>query len=217
MRFITPIILIAISITVFFVFISPLYQDISKLHLQVRSYNEALDNSKALENERDKLTAKYNSINPDNLIKLEKLLPENIDNIRLILEIEQIAMPYGMVLREVKYNTDNTKDNKTTASPASPSPSPSSPPINSGAVVGGGVVAQKSNKDYGSWDLEFSTVGSYNNFINFTKDLERNLRIVDISSITFSSGGGGVGSASSSTTSDSYKYNFKVKTYWLKD
>ena len=55
------------------------------------SYNEALNNSKALEDKRDTLTAKYNTIDPNDLIKLQKLLPDNVDNIRLILEIGQIA------------------------------------------------------------------------------------------------------------------------------
>lgn len=68
------------------------------------SYNEALNNSKALEAERDKLTQKYNSFDPENLSKLQKLLPDNVDNIRLILEIEKIASPYGMVLKNVKYD-----------------------------------------------------------------------------------------------------------------
>lgn len=203
MRFITPIILIAISVAVFFVFTGPLYQQVGELRAQASSYDEALNNSKALENERDKLTAKYNSINPENLMKLEKLLPENIDNIRLILEIEQIALPYGMVLRDVRYNTDENKLTTTSPTP--------------GAVVSDAIISSTSSKDYGSWDLEFSTTGSYSNFINFTKDLESNLRIVDISSITFSSGGEVVGGAPGAGSSDAYKYNFKLKTYWLKN
>jgi Tfp pilus assembly protein PilO len=202
MRFITPIILIIISITLFFSFTNPLYNDISSLKTEVTSYNEALDNSKALENERDKLTAKYNAISPDNLMKLQKLLPDNVDNIRLILEIEQIALPYGMVLRDVKYNVTNTD----TTTPAN------------GVVQGGGAV-DLANKDYGIFDLEFSVSGSYDNFINFTKDLESNLRIVDISSIDFSSDNVNVNAKVNSKTPspEVYKYDFKIKTYWLKN
>ncbi|KKQ07866.1 MAG: hypothetical protein US18_C0006G0012 [Parcubacteria group bacterium GW2011_GWB1_36_5] len=203
MRFIMPIILIGIGITVFFVFSNPIYNEIAQLRQKVDSYDEALKNSKALENERDKLTAKYNSIDPANLLKLQKLLPENIDNIRLILEIEQIALPYGMILKDIKYNATETKKNV------------------SGEAV---VIAQKSEtaqfppKDYGIWDLEFSTTGTYNNFLNFTKDLENNLRIVDVSSIQFSSDTvSGAGSAPKSNLPESYKYDFKIKTYWLKN
>lgn len=198
MRFIIPAILIGISVTVFFILINPIYSDIGELKIQASSYNDALDNAKALENERDKLTAKYNSINKDDLIRLQKLLPENIDNIRLILEIEQLALPYGMTLKDVKYNT-NEKDAKDGA-PA--------------GITQGGAALADTSKDYGAWDLEFSTVGSYDNFLNFTRDLEKNLRIVDVSSIQFSS------STSSNVNPflpETYQYNFKIKTYWLKN
>lgn len=199
MRFIIPIILIGVGVTTFLAFSEPLFNDISQLRAQVAFYNEALNNSKALENERDKLTAKYNSINPENLSKLQKFLPENINNIRLILEIEQIAMPYAMALKDIKYNTTIANAINTTV-----------------GLSQGGVVSKTSPKDYGIWDLEFSTSGTYNNFLNFTKDLEKNLRIVDISSIEFSSSTGSL-SNSLLNTSDVYKYNFKIKTYWLKN
>lgn len=203
MRFIMPIILIIISITLFFVFANPLYSEISVLRGEVASYNEALDNSKALENERDKLTAKYNAINPENLAKIAKLLPENVDNIRLILEIEQIALPYGMVLKDVQYDTAETEANTA-----------------GGAPIQGGGVTRTSPKDYGIFDLSFSTTGTYNNFINFTKDLEKNLRIVDMSSISFSSNNLVVASSnpnSKTVSTEVYKYDFKIKTYWLKN
>lgn len=202
MRFIAPIILIGISIAAFFTFARPFYNDIGKLRGEVVSYDEALNNSKMFRNEEDKLTQKYNSISKDDLTKIQKLLPDNIDNIRLILEIEQIALPYGMVLKDIKYSATDTAKNST---------------ANSGATVQGGGMAQSSSKDYGIWDLEFSTTGTYSNFLNFTKDLESNLRIVDISSVQFSSGtviGGKV--TSGSPSSESYKYDFKIKTYWLK-
>jgi Tfp pilus assembly protein PilO len=201
-----PIILLGISLSAFFVFTNPLYNEIKEGRSEVASYNEALSNAKALENERDKLTAKFNSINPDNLTKLQKLLPGSIDNIRLILEIEQIALPYGMTLKDVKYNaTPETKTGTSAGAGAMATP------------LGGGVVAPLSNKDYGIWDLEFSTTGTYNNFLNFTRDLESNLRIVDVASIEFSSDSSGSSSGSTASPAQSYTYHFKIKTYWLKN
>ena len=84
-KFILPTVLIGIAVAGFFMFTSPFYEGISLKKEQIASYNEALDNSKALEAERDKLTQKYNSFDPENLAKLQKLLPDNVDNIRLIL------------------------------------------------------------------------------------------------------------------------------------
>jgi len=201
-----PIILIGIGLAVFFAFTNPMYNEISSLRAQVASYDEALGNSKALENERDVLTAKKNSIDQINLAKLQKLLPENIDNIRLILEIEQIALPYGMTLKDVRYSTDEKKDAGGSAPGRAEVVQASAP-----------VSAQSLNKDYGVWDLEFSTEGTYNDFLNFIKDLESNLRIVDISSINFSSDSDTRGSSSGSSSRENYQYSFKIKTYWLKN
>lgn len=201
-KFILPTILIGTAVTGFFMLTSPLYESILSEREQVVSYNEALDNSKSLEAERDKLTQKYNSFNADDLSKLQKLLPDNVDNIRLILEIEKIASPYGMVLKDVKYATtskDTTAQGSQTASTTQ-------------------TVKSSSGKDYGVWDLEFSTQGTYNNFINFVKDIENNLRIVDISSVDFSSSSvSGSSTGVNTSSSDNYKYNFKIKTYWLKN
>lgn len=201
-RFIIPIILIGIAVTFFLIFTNPTYNDILTLNKEITSYNEALDNSKMLENERDKLTAKYNAINPENLMKLQKLLPENIDNVRLILEIGQIALPYGMVLKDVKYNV--TKKEETEGITAKKT------------VVQSGT-AGKASPNYGIFDLEFSTSGTYNNFINFTKNLESNLRIVDISSVVFSSNTENAVNNPKTNPSEIYKYVFKIKTYWLKN
>ena len=197
-RFAVPIILIGTAIAGFFLFASPTYRGISDLRAQVVSYNEALDNSKALEAQRDTLTQKYNSIDSNNLTKLQKLLPDNVNNIRLILEIEGIASPYGMVLKNVKYDATEKKD--------------TTQPNNTMQTE----IVPQTNSNYGIWNLEFSTQGSYSNFLNFTKDLENNLRIVDISSIDFSSDTGTVGAGKSTTSSDNYTYTFKIKTYWLK-
>jgi len=202
-KFILPIILIGASITGFFAFTSPYYKGISLEREKIASYNEALSNSKTLEAERDKLTQKYNSFNPEDLSKLQKLLPDNIDNIRLILEIEKIASPYGMTLKDVKYDATN-KNVDVAAQEA--------------AGFNYGVAEDTSPLDYKILDLEFSTQGTYNNFINFIKDLENNLRIVDISSIQFSSSGVvSTGPGINPSLPEAYKYSFKIKTYWLKN
>jgi hypothetical protein len=198
-KLILPITFIVISIAGFVMFADPLYKDIGVQKIQAASFNEALSNSKALESERDKLTHKFDTISKDNLSKLDKLLPESVDNIRLILEIEKIAAPYNMVLKDVKYDVaTDTPDGTPTSTPT---------------TIKSSVVTKKS-ADYGVWNLGFSISGSYKNFLNFTKDLESNLRIVDVLSVDFSSDGG---SDNNSTPSDFYRYNFKIRTYWLKN
>ncbi|MEJ0001962.1 MAG: hypothetical protein WDN09_02160 [bacterium] len=190
-RFLTALVLVALAIAGFFMLTKPLYGDVMALRAEAASYDAALSNAKSLEAERDKLTEKYNAMSPENLTKLGKLVPDNVDNIRLILEIGKIALPYGMILKEVKYDTPSEDPNAT---------------VDAGMPEGDASAL----KDYGSWSLEFTTTGNYDNFMAFLKDLQSNLRIVDISSIDFSSDNG-TGAAGS------YAYHFKIRTYWLKN
>jgi hypothetical protein len=195
-RFILPIILIGISLTTFLAFTAPIFQEIPALRAEKDSYDEALNNSKALENERDKLTSKYNSISKEDIDKLEKLVPDNIDNIRLILELEKVALPHNMVLKDIKFIADE--------------PETISVPVAAG--TGGGVGTRpEAKKDYKVLNMDFSVTGTYANFLNFTRDLESNLRIIDISSVVFSSD-----TDPKTNPTGAYKYNFKIKTYWLK-
>lgn len=214
LKFFTPIILVSIAIGGFFMFTKPIYEEINVLKAEVADYSEALDNSKSLDAEKDELVKKYNAIDTDDLNKLEKLLPDGVDNIKLILEIEKLAAPYGMVLRDIKYDvkSSNKELSKETGTQNERELISEEDGLSSG-----------DNKDYGTWDLSFSVQGSYFNFLNFVRSLEKNLRIVDIASIDFSSESiedKSLNSKQNTNTlnaSNIYKYNFKIKTYWLKN
>ncbi len=193
MRFILPIILIMASLGLFLVYVNPTYVVVRDLREQESSFNEALDNSKRLQAVRDSLVTKYNGFSPTSLDRLRKLLPNNVDNIKLVLGINRVAEQYGMQLKNIKYDVSKTE-------------APTANQFVAQAPVG-------PVKDYGEFDLEFSIEGPYGNFVSFLSSLEKSLRIVDVNSISFSStetfGPGGV-------PVDKYKYDFKIKTYWLK-
>lgn len=198
MRFLIPSILIILSVVSFVVFTDPTYKEIKNLKAEVSAYDQALDNAKSLQETRDDLATKYNSFDPSDIDKVEKLLPDSVDNIRLIIEIEKIAAQYGMILKQVKYDTFETEEDG--ASPGSPRTETRS-------------TAMLSNKEYGEFELKFSTEGEYTKFLSFLRDIEESLRIVDITDISFSSASDITTSGLSSGT---YKYDFTVKTYWLK-
>ena len=74
------------------------------------------------------------------------------------------------------------------------------------------------NLPYGIFPMEFIIEGRYETFISFMKELEKNLRLVDIKSVSFnvpqqSSGGDGGGISADPNV---YSYTLKVETYWLK-
>ena len=190
---------LVISIILFFAVASPLYGNIKQLKTDVSVYKLALDNSTELQNTRDSLIEKYKSVKIEDRDRLAHFLPSTIGNIELILEIEKIASLHGMPIKNISFEAKNLE-------PAT-------------ASTNNVIVVDKSsteNLPYGVFPMEFIIDGSYSSFVSFLGDLEHNLRLVDIKSISFAVPTATTGSATSTTNPNVYSYTLKVETYWLK-
>ncbi len=187
MRYIYLLLLIGVSIAVFSTLIGPRYKDVQRMKTEVANYNGRLSTAQALKAEREDLIAKYNSIPKADLDNIKVLLPDSVDNIRLIIQLDGLATKNGLSsLRNVQY--ESAKDQP--------------------AVVQQQAVGA-TQKPFGEFKLSFSTTGPYKNFLAFISDLEQNLRLVDITEVKFTQGSGpGV--------VDNLSYAVSLKTYWLK-
>jgi Tfp pilus assembly protein PilO len=188
MNIITPIILILISFTAFFGYVNPNYRgenlsngnrSIKNLQAEYAEYQTALNNSNQIRAKRQALMEKRGEINPEDLQKLEKLLPDNIDNIKLVINMNQIAQKHTLVLKNLKLDTAVKTDT----------------PNKLGS----------DNNKYGTVGLSFSVSSSYDNFQNFLNDLEKSLRLVDITDLSITGNDSGV-----------FDFSVGMKTYWLK-
>jgi len=203
MRLLFPISFILISIIVFFAIVDPLYKEASALKGDVTTYNTALSNSKDLQETRDALVDTYKNIKQVDKDRLEHFLPNTVNNIKFILEIEQMANIHGMPIKNIKFEPEKLKDPKIV--------------VNTTPVSGPKSATDESDsKPYGVFPIEFTTEGTYDKFVLFMKDMERNLRLVDVKSVAFS-----VPlppSKDNPVTADPniYTYVLKVDTYWLK-
>ena len=201
MKLILPISFIIISILLFLTVINPSYSETTSLKDSIATYNLALDNSTNLQKTQDSLVEKYKNISQDDKNRLDHFLPNTINNIKFILEVEKIANLYNMQIRDIRFQqekavaTDATVDTKKVGNTSS--------------------TASTSSTPYGVFPLEFSTDADYNTFILFLKELELNLRLIDVKSVGFSVS---APTAKSNNGSDSniYSYSLKVQTYWLK-
>ena len=164
MKFLTPIIFIIAGLGIFFGYIDPMYQNtIKPLQSQIAQYNSVLASAQALLAKRDALNAKYTSIDPNDIAKLEKMLPDTIDNIRLVIDLNGIAQRYGMSIS----NLNLSGANATSASQP--------------------TTISSNGQLYGSVTIGFSVTTTYDTFLSFLKDLEQSLRILDVTQISFSS------------------------------
>ncbi len=188
MKYIFPIIIIGACITVFVLAVSPRYKAMQQTRESVALSNANLQTAARLAQSREELITKYNAISKSDLDNLKTLLPDSVDNIRLIIQINALAAKNGLtILKNVNYEAK--KD-----TPPTPQ----------------GTAAEVDKK--GEFLISFQTTGQYKNFLSFLSDLEQNLRLVDVLNVTFS----GVGETSQQTAANVLGYKVTLKTYWLK-
>lgn len=181
MRIIVPILLLAVSAGLFWFYTHPTFQKIKEVGSEEGAYDDALTKSREVQEVRNKLISKYNTFSPEDLRRLERLLPDHVDNIRLILDIDNIAARYNLRVRNVALG--GTKEGREERS---------------------GLAVGASGDPIGVVEVGFTVAAKYEDFVRFLQDLERSLRIVDITGISFSVGEG-----------DLTEFSLSIKTYWL--
>lgn len=163
----TPIILILIAIGLFFVFIDPQYSEIQKLQEEKEGNSAMLSLSKELQDKRDRLHASFNNISASERDQLRKLLPDTVDNVRLILDISNIAETYGITIRNILVQGGEEADIETAD-----------------------VIESDLSNEIGIISLSFSITTTYEVFVEFLTDLEEALRVVDIRRLNIERGEG---------------------------
>ena len=162
-----PIVLIAAAIGLFALYTNGTYQRIKALQTQVAAFDTALTTANSLKAQRDTLLSKRNTFSAENVQKLEHILPDNVDNIRFIIDINSIAARHNLSLRNVSLGSISDSKNKR-----------------------GALAVGASGDPVGSAEVSFSLSASYDNYLTFLQDIEHSLRIVDVGKISFKPGQG---------------------------
>jgi Tfp pilus assembly protein PilO len=201
MRPIIAIIATALAGAIFFLYTQPAYDQVQATQAQIDQYNAALDKAAELQQLKQTLLSRYNAFNPTDLANLQKLLPDDVDNVGLILDLDNLASRYGLALENVDVSSSAAQ---TTA--------------NQTAIGAVGTSDQK----YDSLTLAFGTRGTYANFVQFMGNLQSSLRILDLVSLTVADdtgsapGAGTAAKAAAPVPEPVYDYNITLRTYWLK-
>jgi len=177
---------IGIAGAILFFYTQPTYDSARALEKEISAYDQALDKAAELQALKQSLLSRFNEFNPADLDRLHKLLPDHVDNVRLILDLDNLAGRHRMSLQNISFSNPAEEGER-------------------GAIGSIGAGKQKHN----SLTLKFTTAGTYEDFRGFLQDLERSLRIVDLVSL----GLGGGGPQSGEPT---YRFDLTVRTYWLK-
>lgn len=196
-RLIVTLIATVLAGGVFFWYTKPAYDTVQAARESITQYDAALNKAAELQKLKQELLSRFNAFKPEDLDRLHKLLPDHVDNVRLILDLDNLAGRFGLSLQNVDVSSSEGKDTK-----------------NQTAI---GTIGT-SNQKYDSLTLTFGTHATYKNFVDFLRDLEASLRIVDLVSLSISSDGVGTSQAGKGQAASEPQYSYKItlRTYWLK-
>lgn len=213
MKLLLPIINIAIAIALFFGVTdpaingpleksrdkdqNPVYEGgVKVLRAEAAKLDRAMETAQELKEKVTALTADFNNFSEEDRTRLDKLLPDHVDNIQLIIDINNIAARNGMLIKNIKIKTAGEAKPNDRSTAQAPTPVP---------VGGAAVLPPGSVNSLDSVTLSFSVTSSYNAYQKFLIDLSKSLRLTDISTTSFESNDKNV-----------YTYNVEIKTYWLR-
>lgn len=186
----TPIFSIVIAILIFFFVIQPKFDEIKLLRTETDEYNAATAQYAAFNAKVQELILKRDSVKISDRDRLDLLIPEKINDTRLLVDVEAIAKKNNVFLVGVETSNDNIDPSSLTAA-------------NSEGQTENEI---ESSNDLLTSEITFTLIGEYFDFKNFLRDIETSITLMHITKIHVAG------------NSEKFKlFNVTVRTYALPD
>lgn len=183
------ILLIFGSVGIGLFYLNPEWKEFKDLQNKIENINSISLELDELINEQDSLVTLINTISKEDLNRIEKTLPEGPHTAEFLVMLENLSIENKVVLQSINLASFVSKKAETT--PSQPTP---------GSIV----LAPKSEQLIKELPVDLVVIGTYQSFKDFLNALERNLRIIDVISLNFTSAG----------DTDLYTFTVRLKTYY---
>lgn len=156
----TAIILILISVGLFYTFTSSEYAKVQVLESEQEKYKEVLSGADAISEAGENLESSYEKVPKEEVARLAKILPDNVDTVKLALDLDGLAGKYGISVKKIRVEKSQSE-------------------------IADAIEAVNSALPYEKILISFSFISDYADFTGFLNDIERNARIMNIKEISF--------------------------------
>jgi Tfp pilus assembly protein PilO len=192
------------AVASFFFFSYPNYTEAQNLSSKATTLENSLKTADELLGLRDQLLSQYRTLPVADVEKLTTALPNHARNINYIIDMEALLAKHNLVLVSAKIEPPAKEDSA------------------KGRVTADSSSLEAAAKGYKSLDISMSVRGTLSDFTQFMADLEQNLRLTSISSVSFKASKAKTEGEASDTNTDSIKVNenflfdLGLAIYWLK-
>ena len=156
-----PILFLVVAGALFFGYINPTVMGpIAETRAEIKKYDAALAAATRFEQKQLQLQTEVKALPADGVARLEEFLPDSVDNVQLILDLDGLAARSGIKVEN--FNTPTPTLERSTSDTETP------------------AVTLGDGKPYESLDINISAVGSYAQFRSFLSGIESSLRPLDL-------------------------------------
>lgn len=160
-RTLTSILSIVIAVLLYVFVIDQQLTQMSIVQNEIDEYKKAEEKFTEFQRKLDSLVAVKNQASVIENEKLDAIVPEVVDDVKLIVDLENMAKSRGMLFGNI--SIDNSKD---------------TPSNTSSSEVATGPTLKGT-------DISFEVIGSYEQFKQLLEDLERSLVLLEVVTLDF--------------------------------
>lgn len=205
-----PLLALLLSAGIFFAYVKPTWQGpIAETKAAIAGNDAALKAAAEYHAKEKSLLREKAAIDPANIARLSSFLPDSVDNVGIILDLNALAASSSLALMSIDVTAkedDSTGQRPVAvAGAAAPQAGPGVPGAGAGATGTGTLPSPSRSNPLGSVDLSLSVVGTYTAFQAFLASIERSARLLDIKDLTIKGSDTGV-----------YSYEMELRLYWLR-
>lgn len=193
-----PILFVVAAVWLFFGYTKPLYTEISAKRATITENQSILDQAHALNSLKNSLLSTYKAYSEDDLGRIHKALPANVKPAYLMVSIGKLAENRGVIIKSVNFGSAFSDVEKTTSvSAPAPIPVAVQPSTSKGQSFIPPAVLQGVNDPatfsgqgtaVSPLTVEINVAAAYPAFVAFLQDLEANLEVTDVTSLSISGG-----------------------------
>lgn len=182
-----PLLLVVAAGGLFFGYVQPTYSgSIATLTSENKNLDTALLAAREFKEKEVALTRERSTIPADQLARLESALPDSVDNVQLIVDLNSLAARSGVQLSQFDVSGGEGTEGET-------------------AVAVANDAALASGEPTDSLEVSVSATGTYASFRTFLDGIEKSLRPLDVVELSVQDSSTGV-----------YTYNMTFRLYWLR-
>jgi Tfp pilus assembly protein PilO len=189
-KVLAPILFLIAAIGLFFTYLQPGWDVLLAFQAQADRLDASIEKTKGLLETHNKLLTQYNEISPENIARLNKILPDRIDVVRMIMDIDTLTTKHKLTIKSFDIPDMNGEVSKTSKS-------------KNATVAEEGPV--------GSAVLTVECVGEYQDFKAFVSEIESSLSLMDVVILDIT-----VADLTQPGAVREITYKVGLQAYWLK-